>query len=60
VLRLPPVKRWIAARQKEGRNWLVWAAVVPLFTLFVLGFIFIINEEIFKGIDSFMNHPSAE
>jgi sulfoxide reductase heme-binding subunit YedZ len=60
TLRLPPVKRWIVARQQEGRNWLVWAAVVPLFALFALGFIFIINEEIFKGIDSFTNHPSGE
>jgi methionine sulfoxide reductase heme-binding subunit len=60
VLRLPPVKRWIVARQQEGRNWLVWATVAPIFALFVLGFIFILNEELFKGIDSFMNHPSAE
>ena len=60
VLRLPPVKRWIAARQKEGRNWLVWVTVLPLFALFVFGFIFIVNEEIFKGIDSFTEHPSAE
>ena len=60
TLRLPPVKRWITARQQEGRNWLVWVTVVPIFAVFVLGFIFIINEEIFKGIDSFMEHPSAE
>jgi DMSO/TMAO reductase YedYZ heme-binding membrane subunit len=60
VLRLPPVKRWVVARQQEGRNWLVWVMVVPLFALFVLGFTFILNEEIFKGIDSFMNTPSAE
>jgi methionine sulfoxide reductase heme-binding subunit len=60
TLRLPPAKRWIAARQKEGRNWLVYAAVLPIFALFVFGFIFIVNEEIFKGIDSFTEHPSAE
>jgi methionine sulfoxide reductase heme-binding subunit len=60
VLRLPPVKRWIVARQKEGRNWLVWVTVLPLFALFVFGFTFILNEEIFKGIDSFTEHPSAE
>src|SRR5580693_6330995 len=60
VLRLPPVKRWIAARQKEGRNWLVWVTILPIFALFVFGFIFIVNEEIFKGIDSFMERPSAE
>ena len=60
VFRLPPVKRWIVARQQEGRNWLVWAMAIPLFALFVLGFSFIVNEELFKGIDSFMNTPSAE
>jgi methionine sulfoxide reductase heme-binding subunit len=60
TLRLPPAKRWIAARQKEGRNWLVYAAVLPIFALFVFGFSFIVNEEIFKGIDSFTEHPSAE
>jgi DMSO/TMAO reductase YedYZ heme-binding membrane subunit len=60
TLRLPPVKRWIAARQKEGRNWLVYLTIMPIFALFVFGFIFIVNEEIFKGIDSFTEHPSNE
>jgi sulfoxide reductase heme-binding subunit YedZ len=60
ILRLPPVKRWIADRQKEGRSWLVYATVAPIFALFVFGFIFILNEEIFKGTASFMEHPSAE
>ena len=60
VLRLPPVTRWIAARQKEGRMWLVWVTIAPLFALFILGFIFLLNEEIFKGVDSFTEHPSAE
>ena len=60
TLRLPPVKRWIAARQKEGRNWLVWVTILPIFALFMFGMIFIINEEIFKGLDSFLEHPSAE
>jgi DMSO/TMAO reductase YedYZ heme-binding membrane subunit len=60
TLRLPPVKRWIAARQKEGRNWLVYLTIAPLFVLFVFGFTFIISEEIFKGMDSFTENPSAE
>jgi sulfoxide reductase heme-binding subunit YedZ len=60
LLRLPPVKRWISARQKEGRNWLVYVTIAPIFALFLFGFIFIINEEIFKGMDSFTEHPSAE
>jgi DMSO/TMAO reductase YedYZ heme-binding membrane subunit len=60
TLRLPPVKRWIAARQKEGRNRLVYLTILPIFALFVFGFIFILNEEIFKGLDSFAEHPSGE
>jgi methionine sulfoxide reductase heme-binding subunit len=60
ILRLPPVKTWIAARQKEGRSWLVYVTIAPIFALFVFGLIFILNEEIFKGIDSFTEHPSAE
>ena len=60
TLRLPPVKRWIAARQREGRNWLVWVTIAPIFALFIFGMIFAINEEIFKGLDSFVEHPSAE
>jgi methionine sulfoxide reductase heme-binding subunit len=60
TLRLPPVKRWITARQNEGRSWLVWVTVAPVLALFIFGFLFITNEEIFKGIDSFTNNPSAE
>jgi methionine sulfoxide reductase heme-binding subunit len=60
TLRLPPVKRWIAAREKEGRKWLVWVTIAPIFALFLFAFIFVLNEEIFKGIDSFKNTPSAE
>ena len=60
TLRLPPVKRWIVARQKEGRGWLVWLTITPIFALFVLDFIFIVNEEMFKGIDSFSETPSNE
>ena len=60
VLRLPPVKRWIAARQKEGRSWLVWVTVLPIFALFIFAMTFIINEEIFKGLNSFRETPSSE
>jgi len=60
TLRLPPVKRWIAARQSEGRNWVVYATIAPVFLLFVFAMTFIINEEIFKGINSFRETPSAE
>jgi methionine sulfoxide reductase heme-binding subunit len=49
VLRLPPVTRWIARQQRAGRQQLVYLAVLPLALLFVLGFAFIWNEELFKG-----------
>lgn len=60
VLRLPPVKYWIAAKQKAGQSWQVYAAVLPLAILFVAGFAMIVNEEIFKGVDAFTLHPSDE
>jgi DMSO/TMAO reductase YedYZ heme-binding membrane subunit len=60
TLRIPPVKRWIVARQRENRSWLVYLTIAPIFALFVFGFIYILNEEIFKGIDSFTEHPSNE
>jgi DMSO/TMAO reductase YedYZ heme-binding membrane subunit len=60
VLRLPPVKRWVTRQQKAGREWLVYLSVLPLAVLFVLGFSFMVNEEIFKGVDAFTLHPSNE
>jgi DMSO/TMAO reductase YedYZ heme-binding membrane subunit len=60
TLRLPPVKRWIAARQQEGRGRLVTLTVAPLFALFILSMIFITNELIFKGVAAFNNTPSHE
>jgi hypothetical protein len=60
VLRLPPVTRWIAAKQKAHETWKVWLTVLPMAALFVLGFSFIVNEEIFKGLDSFNLNPSSE
>jgi methionine sulfoxide reductase heme-binding subunit len=60
MLRLPPVKRWIAVRQMEGRNRLVYLTIMPIFALFVFAFVFIVNEELFKGIASFTEQPSSE
>jgi DMSO/TMAO reductase YedYZ heme-binding membrane subunit len=60
TLRLPPVKSWIAARQQEGRNRLVYLSVMPIFVLFLFGFVFIVNELIFKGAHSFVENPSNE
>jgi DMSO/TMAO reductase YedYZ heme-binding membrane subunit len=60
VLRLPAVKRWVTARQKEGRGWLVYLAAAPMIALFIFGFVYIINEQVFKGMGSFTEQPSAE
>jgi sulfoxide reductase heme-binding subunit YedZ len=49
VFRLPPVKRWVAEKQEEGRGVVVFWAVVPMMLLFLLAFTFIVNEEFFKG-----------
>lgn len=60
MLRLPPVRRWITEQRAAGRQWLVWLTVMPLAVLFILGFIFIINEEIFTGTLAFTLHPPAD
>jgi methionine sulfoxide reductase heme-binding subunit len=57
VLRLPPVTHWIAARKKAGQGWVVYLAILPLAILFIIGFSFILNEEIFKGVGAFTLHP---
>ena len=59
ILRLPPVRRWITDQRAAGRQRLVWLAVLPLARAFILGFIFIINEEIFTGMKVITMHPPA-
>jgi methionine sulfoxide reductase heme-binding subunit len=49
ILRLPPVRRWVIDRRAAGEQWKVWATFVPLAGLYLLGFIFIVNQEIFTG-----------
>ncbi len=53
VLRLPPVKRWVAEKQKEGRGKIVYWAVLPMMLLFLLAFVYIVHEETYKGFDMF-------
>jgi len=59
LLRLPPVRRWVTAQQEAGKQWRVWLAVMPLAVLYVAGFAFIINEEIFTGTEAITLHPPA-
>jgi len=54
VLRLPPVKRWVAEKQKEGRQIVVFWAVLPMLLLFCLGFAYILHEEFLQGINMFL------
>jgi len=56
VLRLPPVTRWIAKQQNTDHQARVYWAISPLIALFVLGFVFIWNEEIFKGMMALTLH----
>jgi len=60
ILRLPPVRRWVARQQKAGHEWLIYVLVIPFALLFVLGFAFIVNEEIFKGVAAFSLHPISD
>ena len=54
VLRLPPVKRWVSEKQKEGRQIVVFWAVLPMLLLFGLGFGYILHEEFLQGINMFL------
>ena len=60
VLRLPPVKRWVAERQKEGRQAIIFFAVAPLILLFLIGFAFIAHEELLRGIEMFELRPPSD
>jgi methionine sulfoxide reductase heme-binding subunit len=57
LLRLPPVKRWVARQQKAGRERAVYLAFLPLAALYALFFAYILNEEIFKGVSAFRLQP---
>ncbi len=59
ILRLPPVRRWITKQRAAGRHMWVWLTIVPLAALYIVGFTFIINEEIFTGTMAITLHPPA-
>src|SRR6516164_6568368 len=50
VLRLPPVRRWVIEQRTNGRAWLPCLTLSPLLAFYVIGFIFIINEEFYTGL----------
>jgi DMSO/TMAO reductase YedYZ heme-binding membrane subunit len=59
ILRLPPVKNWIVDQRRAGQQAKVWLAVMPLAVLFIVGFAFILNEEIFTGTMAITMRPPA-
>jgi len=59
ILRLPPVRRWIAHQRAVGQMWKVWVAFMPLFTLYLLAFAFVFNEEFFTGYKIITMTPPA-
>lgn len=59
VLRLPPVRRWVGEQRAAGRQHVVYFVMLPLIVLFLLGFIYIINEEILTGTMVLTMRPPA-
>jgi len=59
LLRLPPVRRWISEQRAAGRAARVWLAIAPLAVLYLAGFVFILNEEIFTGTMAITLRPPA-
>lgn len=60
MLRLPPVRRWVLRQQQAGRQVMIYILLVPFALLFLVGFCFIVNEEIFKGVAAFSLHPISD
>ena len=60
VLRLPPVRRWVTSKRASGQKWQVWLLVAAIAVPYVIGFIFIFNEEIFTGMKVLTMHPPTD
>jgi hypothetical protein len=56
VDRSPPA----VVRHHAGQQRKVWLALTPLAVLYIVGYIFIINEEIFTGTKVITMHPAAD
>ncbi len=57
ALRLPPVRRWVRARQDAGETWKVWLAISPLVIVFLLAYGYFINELVYKGVAAYNLNP---
>jgi DMSO/TMAO reductase YedYZ heme-binding membrane subunit len=59
LLRLPPVRRWISDKHAAGQRWRIWCTIAPMAALYLVAFAFIMNEEIFTGLQVMTMHPPA-
>ncbi len=50
MLRLPLVRRWVADKQAQDKQRVIWLAVAPFIALSLFAFVFIVHEELFKGV----------
>ena len=57
ALRLPLVRRWVRGRQDAGKAWQAWLAITPLVLLFLLGYVFLMNEVFYKGLAAMHLNP---
>jgi DMSO/TMAO reductase YedYZ heme-binding membrane subunit len=57
VLRLPPVRRWVTEQRAQGRQWMVWLTFAPLAVFYITSMAFIINNEIFQGMQAITLQP---
>jgi DMSO/TMAO reductase YedYZ heme-binding membrane subunit len=53
TLRLPPVRKWVRKHDKRT----VWLVISPLVLLFLLAYVFLINELFYKGIAAYQLNP---
>jgi DMSO/TMAO reductase YedYZ heme-binding membrane subunit len=60
LLRLPPIRRWVTTQRDEGHEKRMWLVLAPVLALYVIGMVYIINEEIFTGTELITLHPPAD
>ena len=51
------MKRWCISKRANGQQWKVWLLVSVIAVPYVVGFIYIINEEILTGMMCLTMHP---
>jgi hypothetical protein len=54
------VRRWVAGNRAAGQKWKVWLLIALIAVPYVVGFAYILNEEIFTGTMVLTMHPPAD